>query len=87
MMNRFMIFAAIMTGFLIFVKLCWAWYFRQLRQKGLYPQKGKATLFDVRRLLMNDQKEAAVRLYSEIFRTNAREARRAVEELEKSLKT
>ena len=86
MMNRLVIFCILLACFFIFVRICWIWHLKKLRQGGLYPRKGKGTLFDVRRLLVNGEKEAALRLYSEIFTVDSQQAKKAVEELEKSLK-
>ncbi len=83
------ILALVIMGicFLIFMRTYWIWQLNQLRRRGLYPDKGKATLFDVRRLLINGEKEAALRVYCEIFGTSQKEAKKAVEDLEKNLKT
>ena len=77
----------------IILSLCFAIFFyghcirnlNQARRSGLYPDKGKATMFDVRRLILKKEKYLAVRLYGEIFRTNYWEAQKAVEELERSI--
>jgi len=49
-------------------------------------RKGKATMFDVRHLLMEGEKELAVQLYCEIFNTMPAKAKKDIEELERSLK-
>ena len=56
------------------------------RRKGKLPQRGKATMFDVRHLLMEGEKDLAIRLYCEIFNTTPTKAKKDVEELERSLK-
>ena len=49
-------------------------------------RKGKATMFDVRHLLMEGEKDLAIRIYSEIFNVSLFKARKDVEELQRSLK-
>ena len=60
--------------------------FGNARRKGKLPNKGKATMFDVRHLLMEGEKELAVQVYSEIFNVSLDKARTDVEELQRSLK-
>jgi hypothetical protein len=56
------------------------------RRRGQLPQKGKATMFDVRQLLMEGKKDLAIQLYCEIFQTTPVKAKKDVEDLERSLK-
>lgn len=86
-MNRALAFVVTLLCVSLFIKVYWIWYLRSLRRPGDYSRKGKGTLFDVRQLLRNGEKEAAVRLYAEIYKTNSEEARKSVAELEKSLKS
>jgi len=58
----------------------------QIRQKNMIKGKSRATMFDVRRLIMKGEKTLAIRVYGEIFETNSKETREAVEELERSIK-
>ena len=44
------------------------------------------TMFDVRRLLKEGDREAAIRYYSKIFKVSDKKARNDIEELERSLK-
>ena len=62
------------------------WLINDARRRGKLPERGKATMFDVRHLLMEDEKELAIQLYCEIFKTTASKAKKDVEELERSLK-
>ena len=71
--------------FLVLMNTYWIWSMNQARRKGLYPSKGKATMFDVRRLIIQGEKPLAVRLYAQIFKTNYRESKKAVDELEHSI--
>ena len=43
-------------------------------------------MFDVRQLLIKGEKEMAIKLYAQIFKTNRSEAQKAVEEIERSLR-
>ena len=63
-----------------------AWFFINARRRGKLPQKGKATMFDVRHLLMEGKKELAIQTYCGIFQTTPIKAKKDVEELERSLK-
>lgn len=71
--------------FYIFARSRFLWSINQARRNGLYPPKGKATMFDVRSLIIKSEKDLAIRLYCEIFNSSAREAKKAVEEIEKSI--
>ncbi len=68
---------------------CHSRWFHALKQfgrdKDCPPKKDKLTMFDVRRLLVEGNKDSAVRVYCEIFKTNSKEAREAVEEIERSI--
>ena len=61
-------------------------FIRDARRRGKLLNKGKATMFDVRHLLMEGEKELAVRVYSELFSVSLLKARKDVEELQRSLK-
>lgn len=53
--------------------------------RGFPLVKNKLTMFDVRRLLIKGEKDLAVRVYSEIFKTNTADAVKAVEDIERSI--
>ena len=78
-------FAIVAISFGLLFLLRFVWLFKQARRSGLYPTKGKATLFDVRRLLLKKEKNMAIHLYANLFKTNFKDAKKAVEELEKSI--
>ena len=42
-------------------------------------------MFDVRRLLIKGEKDLAVRVYCDLFKVNAEEAAKAVDEIERSI--
>ena len=62
------------------------WFFNDARRRGKLPLKGRATMFDVRHLLMEGEKELAIQVYCEIFQTTPIKAKKDVEDLERSLK-
>ncbi len=63
-----------------------AWSFNDARRRGKLPAHGRATMFDVRHLLMKGDKDLAIQVYCEIFQTTPIKAKKDVEELERSLK-
>ncbi len=86
-----MIVFFILTGVIIFCTLVltrasWLLHIQRARKKGLYPPAGRATLFDVKRLLTSGEKAVAIQVYRQIYRVGFKEALKAVEELEKSIK-
>ncbi len=70
--------------FLVFWNTYWIWAVNQARREGKLPGH-KPTMFDVQRLLKEGEKEAAIRLYIQIFKVSLKQARKDVEELERSL--
>lgn len=50
------------------------------------PPLRKPTMFDVRRLLQEQDREGAIKIYIEIFHVSYRKAKKDVEELERNLK-
>ena len=85
-----------MVRLCIFIILCLCLYilfhsrwFRLLRQMwreaDLGSQKEGLTMFDVRRLLVKGEKDLAVRVYCELFKTNTQEASIAIDEIERSI--
>ncbi len=61
-------------------------FLMEARRRGKLPAKGRATMFDVRHLLMEGKKELAIQVYCEIFQTTPIKAKKDVEALERSLK-
>jgi len=63
--------------------------FRFLKQlwhdSHLNSHDEKLTMFDVRQLLIKGEKDLAIRVYCELFKTDLNEANRAVEEIERSI--
>ena len=62
------------------------WRMRDPNRSRKLPQRGKGTMFNVRHLLMEGEKDLAIQLYCEIFQTTSSKAKKDVEELERSLK-
>ena len=77
----------LLIGLLVSCQVYFVWLLNQARRKGLYPYPGKATLFDVKRLLIMGEPMLAITVYREIYGVGFRDAKKAVEELEKSLRT
>jgi hypothetical protein len=71
---------------LVLINTRHVWFMRDARRRGKLPPRGKGTMFDVRHLLMEGEKDLAVELYCEIFNTNSGKAKKDIEELERSLK-
>lgn len=78
-------FIIIMACWLILSHTRWIWLINQARKKGIFPDKGKATMFDVRNLIIEGEYDLAVELYRRLFKTNRRNARKAVEDLADSI--
>ena len=84
-MKLIYVFFILSASFFIFLSARWIWSAFTLRRKGLYPFQNRATMFDVRRLIIEGHKDLAIRLYCEIFSTHSQEAKKAVNELERSI--
>ncbi len=78
----------IILSLCVYISLHSRW-FRYLKQKwrdgNLGSQKEKLTMFDVRRLLIKGEKDLAVRVYCDLFKTSTEEASMAVDEIERSI--
>jgi len=76
----------VLVCLLVFFNTFRIWSLIDARRRGKLPAKGRATMFDVRHLLMEGEKELAIQVYCEIFQTTPIKAKKDVEELERSLK-
>jgi len=76
----------VLVALLVIFNAYRVWFLVDARRRGKLPPKGRATMFDVRHLLMEGEKELAIQVYCEIFQTTPIKAKRDVEELERSLK-
>ncbi len=84
-MNRLVLFMGGCFFIYAFIKICWYIWIQQARKEGIYPEKGEATMFDVRNFIIEGEKELAVKIYREIFPVGVGEATKQVEALEKSI--
>lgn len=84
-MSRLFSFLFLTAFFLFLFRVYGVYFINQSRKQGGYPSKKSATMFDVRRLIIKGEKELAVTLYCQIFRSSRRDAIKAVNELEKSI--
>ena len=68
---------------------CHSRLFRAIAKKwhdvGFHTGKNKLTMFDVRQMLIKGEKDLAIKVYCELFKTNSKEAYKAVEEIERSI--
>ncbi len=80
-------FALIVFGgcLFLFAQTRWIWSLNQARKRGIFPEKGKATMFDVRRLIVEGEIDLAVEVYRWIFKTTKQKARVEVSELAESI--
>ena len=78
-------FLVTITCFLILSYTYWLWVNPKPRRNDK-ADPHSPTMFDVRRLLKEGDREAAIRLYMKLFKMSSQQARKDVEELERSLK-
>ncbi|MDP2654050.1 MAG: hypothetical protein Q8Q08_08470 [Candidatus Omnitrophota bacterium] len=71
--------------FLILGWTNWVRHYRHSRRKDYDPLLKHPTMFDVRRLLLEGEKDLALRVYRRIFRRNDQKAKEEVDQLDKSL--
>jgi ribosomal protein L7/L12 len=71
--------AIILVGFLLHTAN--RAHIRKLRESGLYPPSGQGTPADVKRLIMEGQKIAAIKLYRQVHGVGLKESREAVERI------
>ncbi len=84
-MSRVFLFLGGCLFIFLFIQICWYIWIKQAREEGLYPEKGQATMFDVRNFIIEGEKDLAVRVYREIFKVSLSDAIKQVEALEKSI--
>jgi len=84
-MGRLYFFIVAAVCFYIFLHSQWFEKLKQVgRGQGISPKK-KVTMFDVRRHLIEGEKEKAVEVYRELFKVGSEEACKAVDEIERSI--
>ena len=84
-MVRYLAVLILLLLFFALLRSSRVWTINQAMRKGLYPPQGKATMFDVRRLILQGKRELAIDVYCDIFKATRREAQKAVDELDKSI--
>jgi hypothetical protein len=85
-MNKVYILTIIcLSGYIIMRSRWFRALIRAWRNKEFCSKHEKLTLFDVRRLIIKGEKDLAVRVYSELFKTSLEDAHQAVEEIERSI--
>jgi len=72
------LFFVLGTQFVVWLRLS------GMRRSGEYPQRGRAVMADVVRLLDNKKRVWAIRCYREIHACGLRQAKHAVETLQKN---
>jgi len=85
MTEKIIAFVLLALCFLIFMRTCWIWNINRARRRGLFNPHKRPTLFDVKILLEKGEKDAAVKVYGRIYGVNSRDAKKAVDGLERSL--
>ncbi len=76
----------ILVCFLVFLNTYRIWFLSDVNRKVKLPHNGKPTMFDVRHMLMEGEKDLAIQYYCAIFNTTPSKAKLDVEELQRSLK-
>jgi len=76
----------VLVCFLVLLQRQIIWFPKKPFGQGKLPQREKATMFDVRHLLMEGKKDEAIYVYCSIFNVGLRQAKNDVEELERSLR-
>lgn len=83
--------ARTLTIVIFFCLLCAFYWFFVMKGSPLpfgkkkTPQR-RPTMFDVRRLLQEGDREGATKLYIQIFKVSGRKAKKDIEDLERNLK-
>ena len=83
-MDQLISVLAIAVCFLLLCGIYWLWINRG-RRRPKTPQP-KPTMFDVRRSLQEGDRDNATKLYVQIFKVSLKQARKDIEDLERSLK-
>jgi uncharacterized protein YoxC len=84
----FYILISVVAVAILAIQVYWIWMVRKAQRIYLKEIQAHApTMFDVREVLLQGDKDLAVKLYCEIFNLeDVERARKEVDELEKSLK-
>jgi len=79
------IIAFILSAYIIYQTRWFKRLTQKWRDQGDQSSATKPTMFDVRQLLIEGKKDEAIRVYTQLFKVSSGEARKAVEELERSI--
>ncbi len=63
----------------------WFYSLYKLRRRGIIKKKAKPTMFDVKKFLLEGDKETATDLYILIFKGTRKDAQKNIEELSKHI--
>lgn len=70
----------------VLIKTQQLWLQTEARRKGLYPLDGEVTLFDIRKMIMHNERDLAIRFYCHLYKTSTRKARIEVEAIAQSIR-
>ncbi|MBP6343577.1 MAG: hypothetical protein KA403_06575 [Candidatus Omnitrophica bacterium] len=85
-MNQVISIASAVAFFALLSIFYWMWVTRKDRPAKTRQPKTKPTMYDVRRLLQEGNRDGAISLYIQIFKVPAKQARKDIEEFERNLK-
>jgi hypothetical protein len=85
-MNQLISIALTVAFFAVLCLFYWMWVTRKDRPVKTRQPKSKPTMYDVRRLLQEGNRDGAISLYIQIFKVSAKQARKDIEEFERNLK-
>lgn len=83
-MNQLISIASTVAFFAVLCFIYWMWITR--KDRPAKTRQPKPTMFDVRRLLQEGDREGAIALYIQIFKVPSKQARKDIEEFERNLK-
>ena len=78
-------FCILAVTFAVLTYTRWIWTYNQARRKGLLPLGKAPTLFDVRHFVEIGERDLAMYVYCDIFHCGHKKAKKAIDELERSL--
>lgn len=79
------IYDAVIATITVFVLACAIWrnfILKRMRARGLFPEKGKETLGDVRKLAISGEIYLAIYCYRLLYKSSLKDAVKAVNELD-----
>ena len=77
-----LVYAVILIAVLLAIGLFLAqMQVKNARRRGIYPEKGQATIDDVKRLALSGEPALAMRAYREIYGVSTKEAKEAIDRI------